>query len=199
MRRMAAGATMLRQVPTAAAPLNLRDGSAIVMLARGCCLNAVRGCGSKMENAETYRHRKSDGCGLSAASEWLGKHPQVLGQRNDRRDSVLQYHLFQRPDPAAAFDRLLNLQELDCTARFLGHLVERQQVRLPVEEIERVGKGDSLELAHNPLDRDLGCALDAVLVGAHFVENPFVMKQPMGVHCGRRGGVAGADSSLCPI
>ena len=177
----------------------LRDGSARVMLVPGCRLNALWSCRSKMEKQETCQHRRLYWHRLSACFRWLGKHPEVVAQDLECGQLVRELH-FHLTELAAVFDKFHDLETVECLARVLGQLFERQhEVPLVVEEGAGVGEGDSGESPQSLLEQDVVAMLDAVLVDADFFENPFVLKQPVGVHRRRRDGVASADSGLCAI
>lgn len=105
----------------------------------------------------------------------------------------------QRPDPVAAFDRLPDVEAGECAARVLGHLVEGQHVSLVIEEVAGVEESDSPELAQSLLGRDPDSLQGAVSEGVELIENRVLLQQPVGVHRGRRGGVAGTDGGLRAI
>src|SRR5271166_841498 len=87
----------------------------------------------KVDNHEIYRHRRLDRCGLSACFGWLGEQPEVLRQGSERGHSVHELHS-HRPDFAAAFDRLLDVEAVKSAVRVLGYLVGRQQIPLAVKQ-----------------------------------------------------------------
>ncbi len=162
------------------------------------CLYALRGSGSKMEKQTTSRHRKSGRRGQCSLGS-LGEHPEELGQGIERSRSVRDLDHFQRPDPAAALDRFPELEAVDCASHVLGHLIGRQQVPFAVEEAAEVEEGDLFEPAYRPVEGDLVTKLGALLAGLDFFENRVVLQQPVGVHCGRRYGVACADGGPSAI
>src|ERR1700687_946744 len=146
------------------------------------------GYGSKVEKKERYRHRRLGKHALSACFDWLGKQAEAFCQASERGHFVRELHS-HRPDLAAALDRFLDVEAVECAERVLGQLVGRQQVPMAIKEATRVGEGDSLELAHHLLERNLGALLDAVLAGADILKNLVVLKQAAGVYRCRRGGV----------
>lgn len=121
------------------------------MLARGLPFECPEGCGSKMGKQTTYPHQKSGRFGFCS---WLGKRPHAPSQGIERSRFVRELDQL-RPDPAAAFDRLPDLEALDYAERVRGNLVERQQVPFAVQEAAHVEVGDSDELRPHLLGRDL--------------------------------------------
>src|SRR5271163_3839554 len=108
----------------------------------------------KMEKQETDRHRRLDRRRLSACFRWLGEHPEAVAQDLECGQLARELH-FHRTDLTAAFDRILDVEPVECPERVLGHLAKRQQVPLAVEEAAGVEESDRGKLAHRPLDRDL--------------------------------------------
>src|SRR5271154_2431961 len=151
-----------------------------------------------MEKQKTHRDRKSVRRGLSASLDWNREQPEAFRQGIERGHSVRDLD-FHRPYLASAFDCVLDAESFDSPVRTLGQLVGRNQVPPAVEEGADIVKCDSLELTQGLVDRSIVALLDAVLVGLDFFEDPFVLEQAVGLHRGRRGGVAGTDRGRSAI